>query len=353
MNPLYTSPSAPPSPPPPTPTLSLPLSFRPPVRTHSRRASLLPPSPFPHPSPPSEQPHVREEHPNRDEKPEPDLPADARLPRHPEHAVHGAAEARARAVEGVVHGVGEGGGGADLVADGEGDLFVKKGGGEVSGGYGFCEGFIGEGGGGEEREREGREGGKKGRATNILQHLHLGAYPLEVLVVLVLELREHGVAVLTPAFSKASISLMHHRHLPSNISPLESKPPLPFPQSPYPLGKPSHSLPRSLPHRAPRNPLSPTPHFPFIYTVLYIPRIWRRAPKPAVDQPHPARAGPRVPAARPRVAISAAWGRARAAAIAGVGVEEGGAGVALVEGGRAEAAGDGHCEWVGEWVGGA
>ena len=71
----------------------------------------------------SEQPNPREETPNGDKKPQPDLPPDARAFRHPEHPTHGPPEPHARAVEAVVHLVREGRRVADLVADGHSQLF--------------------------------------------------------------------------------------------------------------------------------------------------------------------------------------------------------------------------------------
>lgn len=94
------------------------------------------------PSSSSKQPHVRKDEPHGQEEAEPDLPAHARLLGHAQHAGHGAAEPDARVVEGVVHAVGEGGGGADLVADGDGylggrlrrlDLGILVGGGGIRG----------------------------------------------------------------------------------------------------------------------------------------------------------------------------------------------------------------------------
>ena len=70
----------------------------------------------------SKQPNIRKHEPHGQEEAEPDFPAHARLLGHAQHAGHGAPEADARVVEGVVHAVGEGGGGADLVADGDGYL---------------------------------------------------------------------------------------------------------------------------------------------------------------------------------------------------------------------------------------
>lgn len=72
----------------------------------------------------SKQPHIRKDEPDGQEEAKPDLPAHARLLGHAQHARHGAPEADARVVEGIVHAVGEGGGGADLVADGDCDLWL-------------------------------------------------------------------------------------------------------------------------------------------------------------------------------------------------------------------------------------
>ena len=70
----------------------------------------------------SEQPDIGKNQPHRHKKRDPNFPPHARLLSHPQHAVHGASQPDARVVEGVVHGVGEGRGRADLVADGDGDL---------------------------------------------------------------------------------------------------------------------------------------------------------------------------------------------------------------------------------------
>lgn len=112
---------------PPTPRLCTNLS---PDHDHPISIPILPPSYFlstlsltpPPPSSSSKQPHVRKDEPHGQEEAEPDLPAHARLLGHAQHAGHGAAEPDARVVEGVIHAVGEGGGGADLVTDGDGYL---------------------------------------------------------------------------------------------------------------------------------------------------------------------------------------------------------------------------------------
>lgn len=70
-----------------------------------------------------EQPDVYEEHGDGEEEKQPPLPADAAALGHDEHAVHGAAEAHARRVKGVVHLLGEGGRFADFVADGSRHVF--------------------------------------------------------------------------------------------------------------------------------------------------------------------------------------------------------------------------------------
>ena len=103
------------------------------VHPTSSPTPLFPPFKFPpmrHPPPrvdweSSKQPNVSKNQPHRDEKPEPNLPPHARLLRHPQHAVHRPPQPHARVVERVVHGVREGGRGADLVADGDGDLLRK------------------------------------------------------------------------------------------------------------------------------------------------------------------------------------------------------------------------------------
>lgn len=79
-----------------------------------------------HHSPPRldvlKQPNISENQPHRHEKPNPDFPPHARLLSHPQHAVHSPSQPHACVVKRVVHVVSEGGRGADLVADGDGDL---------------------------------------------------------------------------------------------------------------------------------------------------------------------------------------------------------------------------------------
>ena len=261
----------------------------------------MPPVVPPHPS--SEQPNIRKNHPHRHEKPQPNPPPDPRLLRHPQHAVHRPPQPDARAVERVVHGVREGGRGADFVADGDGDLW-----------------WVGERAVSDRDAEGGREAWDWGSVwagsgkTHVLQHLHLGAYALQMLVVLVLQLGEHRVAVLTSAHQTSSASDSTHTTAP--IPSLK------------PITNPTHSS---------RNPPISAP------AQTHLPRIRRRAPKPAIDLPHPAPAGPHTTATRPRIAVPARRSARGAVPIAGVGVEEGGAGVALVEGGGAESArGDGH-----------
>ena len=70
----------------------------------------------------SEQPHIPKQEHHHPQKAKPDPPADTGALGHEEHAVHGGAEAEAGALERVVHLLGQGGGVADLVADGEGYL---------------------------------------------------------------------------------------------------------------------------------------------------------------------------------------------------------------------------------------
>ena len=67
------------------------------------------------------------------------------------------------------------------------------------------------------------KGGKGGRVeTNILQHLHLGAYALEVLVILIFEFGEYGVAVLTSVYQHIISLLLYLCHCSSFTLPLQS-----------------------------------------------------------------------------------------------------------------------------------
>ena len=74
---------------------------------------------------PSKQPHIPKQNRHCREKYNPHPPPHPRSFRHPEHTIHRSPQADARIVKGIIHGVGEGGGVADFVADGQGDLSVK------------------------------------------------------------------------------------------------------------------------------------------------------------------------------------------------------------------------------------
>lgn len=190
------------------------------------------------------------------------------------------------------------------------------------------------------------ERGRKKKRTNILEHLDLGTYALEMLVVLVFELREHGVAVLASVYEtpRLQISLLFC----ILILPTPPYNPISFPpHSSSPFFPLSHPHPILLPPFPPPTKRKRKPH---------IPRIRRRTPKPPITLlPRPS-SRTRSPDTTPttattRGAVASIRGRrtaSRAAAVAGVGVEEGGAGVALVEGGGGEAAGGGH--WVGRLI---
>ena len=90
-----------------------------------------------------------------------------------------------------------------------------------------------------ERERDGSEEGKAvekargrvGERTDIFQHLHLGAYALQVLIVLVFEFGQYGVAVLT---SVHHTTPHHHQPLALTNGPRSSFLPLDSPSS-FPL----------------------------------------------------------------------------------------------------------------------
>jgi len=73
--------------------------------------------PFSFPSSQSTQPHPPEQQDNRGKEPDPNLPPDPRLLRHPQHAIHSAFYLVSRVLKLVVHLLGEGGGVADFVAD--------------------------------------------------------------------------------------------------------------------------------------------------------------------------------------------------------------------------------------------
>lgn len=119
----------------------------------------------------SEQPHVHEQECHGREEAEPDLPAHAGAFGHEQHAVHGAPQADAGRVEGIVHLLREGGRVADLVPDGVGHL------GGVSIAW---------------KARGGRGG------THLLQDLDLAENSIDLRVVLALELVENGITVLAP-----------------------------------------------------------------------------------------------------------------------------------------------------------
>jgi hypothetical protein len=77
-------------------------------------------NPFPSSSsqpPQSTQPHPPKEQNNRRKKPNPNLPPDARLLRHPQHAIHSALNFMSRILKLVVHLLSKGSGVADFVAD--------------------------------------------------------------------------------------------------------------------------------------------------------------------------------------------------------------------------------------------
>ena len=71
----------------------------------------------------SEKPDVPEQQEDGRDEGEPDTPADAGPTGHAQHPVHRRPESDARALERVVHLLGQGGRVADLVADGERYLF--------------------------------------------------------------------------------------------------------------------------------------------------------------------------------------------------------------------------------------
>ena len=140
--------------------------------------------PFP-PLPPklnSEKPNPHKQHHHRRKKPQPHPPPDARPLRHPQHPPHRALQPDARALESVVHAVRQRGAVADLVADGDRELFelADFGGEEGCRGRvvlglegledgvrvlaaGMVSGGVGKGGGGEGRRVKRGGGGWRGR----------------------------------------------------------------------------------------------------------------------------------------------------------------------------------------------
>ena len=123
--------------------------------------------------------------------------------------------------------------------------------------------------------------------TNILQHLHLGTYTLQVLIILVFEFGEHGVAVLT-SVSQIFISLL-----------------LTLPTPPASMSSPVSPLPPSTNSILPIHLLVISSHVEKFLIIPHLPRIRRRTPKPAIDLPHPTPASTHTTTTRPRVAISA------------------------------------------------
>lgn len=71
----------------------------------------------------SKQPHPSKQAPHRNEEAEPHFPPNSCLLSHSEHSPHGTLQSHSRIVETVVHLVCEGGRIADLIPDGNGELF--------------------------------------------------------------------------------------------------------------------------------------------------------------------------------------------------------------------------------------
>ena len=130
-----------------------------------------------------------------------------------------------------------------------------------------------------------RDGVQWERRTDIFQHLHLCAYALEVLVVLVFELREYGVAVLS------SVTATHHQPLLSSC---------------HRSGFLFFSLQStSSPISSPIFPAAAISSHARPFRATHVPRIRRRTPKRPIHLPHPTPTSPHAAAARSRVAISA------------------------------------------------
>ena len=165
----------------------------PPIEFHSRIPPSLQPRARLHRNL-SKQPNVRKQRPYSQEEQHPNFPTHSRLLRHPQHPIHRPPQSHSRIIEAVIHGIRKGGGGADLVADGEGDIF---------------------------------------------QHFDLGGHAFEGGVVLVFEGGESGVGVLSSIdpnrVSPVNLQEHHVQRAPGVLSPLPAPPGTLFSHPPAPI----------------------------------------------------------------------------------------------------------------------
>lgn len=110
--------------------------------------------------------------------------------------------------------------------------------------------------------------------TDIFQHLHLRAYALQVLVILVFELRKHGVAVLTSVHQPTISLLLYSYHRSCLLRPgIDCFSHFPSQHAP----PPSFSTPSPL-------------------RLTHIPRIRRSTPETPIHLPYPTPIRPRATA---------------------------------------------------------